>query len=376
MLLIQFGDGIGHFRLYPDTESDAVSVSGIHEALYAVGKFVLVHHPVAQRTAVVKAGILVAEPAVVHHEELAAHRSDVGHHLVHAGFVDVEIDSFPTVQQDLALPVAVGDLMRTGPAMEVARGPAETFVGICQGKFRSAERLARSERKRAVVGADTGEDAVIIGIVGDYVDMVIATVAERCTNHRACILGRLAVQGEHYLRVGSVRIAHAVLVLDAQHSSLEGFFHQPAFIGPGAIEMAHPDIAGTDGQECRVELAQQDGLLLPVDDLRPGLDHIHVVEGLVIQFHTEIIGFVLESDAGYIPILRRRCGYTLDDKVEGHVTVSVRDFNRVLADLSLAIRGIRVQGTDPGETEGVGIGYLRSEVQESGSLALAGAEDK
>ena len=134
----------------------------IYKTLDAVGQFVLVHHPVTKRAGIVQAGILVAEPAIVHDEEFASHGGDIRHHLVHAGFVDIEINAFPAVQENHTFPVAMHDLVRTGPVVEIARGTAQALVRIGKGKFRSAEAFALAESQRAVVRTDAREKAVIV----------------------------------------------------------------------------------------------------------------------------------------------------------------------------------------------------------------------
>ena len=177
MLLVKLGFGIGHLGLDPDTEADLVARGRIDQPLDAVRQFAGVDLPVAQGTVVDVARILDAEPAVVHDEEFAAHARDVGHHLVHGGLIDVEVDAFPAVQQDLALLVAMGDPVGASPAVEVAGGAAQAFPGPGESEFRGAEGLAAREFIGAVVGADAGEEPVVIGVVRDGLQVVIAAVA-------------------------------------------------------------------------------------------------------------------------------------------------------------------------------------------------------
>ena len=96
---------------------------------------------------VVLAGIFVAEPAVVHHEEFSAHGGDVSHHLGHALFVDVEIDSLPAVEQYVAFLVAVAEHILAPPTVEVAADSAEPLVAEGQRKGRSGEGLAFGEAR-------------------------------------------------------------------------------------------------------------------------------------------------------------------------------------------------------------------------------------
>ena len=107
MLFIQFTLSVRHFRLYPDTKSDTLPLSLIYQPSNTRRQFLLIHHPVAQRSVVGLARIFVTKPAVVHHKKFTAHRRNIRHHLLHTAFVDFEIDTFPTVQQNLSELVAI-----------------------------------------------------------------------------------------------------------------------------------------------------------------------------------------------------------------------------------------------------------------------------
>ena len=121
MGFVEFGNGIGHLRLNPDTELDAVLAGVAQQSFDTLGQLVLVDHPVTEAGIVDLAGIFVTKPSVVHHEQLATHRGNVAHHLVHALLVNVEIDAFPRVQQDFALLVAVCQHVFAAPLMEIPR---------------------------------------------------------------------------------------------------------------------------------------------------------------------------------------------------------------------------------------------------------------
>ena len=69
----------------------------IDKALDAVGKLVLVHYPVAERTGVVQAGILVSEPAVVHNEELHAGFLALLSKSHQLALINVKIVGFPAI---------------------------------------------------------------------------------------------------------------------------------------------------------------------------------------------------------------------------------------------------------------------------------------
>ena len=98
MLLVEFRGGVGHLRLYPDTELDAFLCGIIAKRADAVRQLVGIGLPVAQGRIVAVALILAAKPAVVHNKQFTPHHGDVIHHLVHALLSDVEIDTLPGVQ--------------------------------------------------------------------------------------------------------------------------------------------------------------------------------------------------------------------------------------------------------------------------------------
>ena len=133
--------------------------------------------------------------------------------------------------------------------------------------------------------------------------MIVAAITQGSPNDGTGILRRLAIQREHYLRMGSMRVAHAVLVLDAQYTAVEGLLDQASFISPCTVQVAYPHVPHADGEEGRIELPEHDGLLGVVEDLCPGLDHVDVLEGLVEDLDTEIIYLVLEGHGHDISIL-------------------------------------------------------------------------
>ena len=92
----------------------------LYKSWHTVGQLLTVNHPVAERRVVGLAWILVAKPSVVHNEQFAAHRGNVAHHLVHALLVDVEIHTFPAVEQNVAQLVAMGKHILASPLVEVA----------------------------------------------------------------------------------------------------------------------------------------------------------------------------------------------------------------------------------------------------------------
>ncbi len=73
MFFIKFADGIGHLRLYPDAEFDAMLLGALNKPGNTGRKLLRVHLPVSECTIVRYARILHAEPSVVHDEQFTAH---------------------------------------------------------------------------------------------------------------------------------------------------------------------------------------------------------------------------------------------------------------------------------------------------------------
>ena len=128
MCLVELTGGVGHLGLNPDTELHTVLTGIAQQTFNAFRQLTLIDYPVAQRGIIDGTRILVAKPSVVHHEELTAHGGDVGHHLVHALLVDVEIDALPRVEQNLTFCLPIGEHIFTTPAVEVTRDTAQSFL--------------------------------------------------------------------------------------------------------------------------------------------------------------------------------------------------------------------------------------------------------
>ena len=178
VLVVELALGVRHLRLYPYTELHAQLLSLVEQAFYAVGQLLAVHLPVAERAVVGLARILLAEPSVVHHEQFAAHRLDVCHHLRHVLLVDVKVDTLPRVEQNLALAVGVGEFVLAAPAVEVAAHSAESLLAVRERCDWRHEGLVLLQMILRVVVVDAGEELVILRLVGHGAQLVVAGVAD------------------------------------------------------------------------------------------------------------------------------------------------------------------------------------------------------
>ena len=141
MLVVKLADAVGHLWFDPYSEADSMNICTLYQPADSVRKLVPVDLPVSKRAVVGQTRIFLAEPSVIHHEEFASHVRDIGHHLVHSRLVNVEINAFPAVQKDLARLVSMGDLIVSGPSVEVAAGTAQSLFRIGESQFRSLEDL-------------------------------------------------------------------------------------------------------------------------------------------------------------------------------------------------------------------------------------------
>ena len=145
MFLEEFTLCVRHLRLKPNTELYALLLGFGKQSLNAIGQLVLVNHPVAQCTVVNATFVLIAKPSVVHNEEFATHRLDVCHHLRHFRLFDVEVNTLPRVEQNLALDVAVHQFVLASPTVEVAAHSAHSLLAVREGCDGSGEGLVLGE---------------------------------------------------------------------------------------------------------------------------------------------------------------------------------------------------------------------------------------
>ena len=87
---------------------------------------------------------------------------------------------------------------------------------------------------------------MVVSIAGVYAKFIVSAVAEGCADDAACILLRLAVEGEHHFSMVRMRIPGSVFILDNSHSAVQRFLHQKSFCSPCSMKMAHPYVSDAD----------------------------------------------------------------------------------------------------------------------------------
>ena len=206
------------------------------QTLDTVGQLVLINLPVAESAVIRLTRILHTKPTIVHHEEFATHRGDVAHHLVHTRLIDVHVDTFPGVEQDLALLVAMSQLVVAAPLVEVAAYARESLLREAQGNGWCSENLTLLQMILGVVGIDACEEIVEIRIIRLHLQLVVAAIDDGRTNHVASILLTLAVEREHHLAMGSMGIAHTILILDNLLARSQRLLTEDGLVTPRAVE--------------------------------------------------------------------------------------------------------------------------------------------
>ena len=304
--LEEFAFRVHHLRLYPDAELNAAFAGSLRQRIESVGQFVLVHHPVSQAGGVVLSRILVAEPTVVHDEQLAAKLADVVHHGNHARLVDVEVEAFPRVQEDVArLHSAVQHAFGACPAVEVTAGAAQAFVGKGESKMRRLERLLRVKDVFAGLRVDACIEVMFLVGYGVETEFEVAAPAEGSTNDAATVLLRPSVEGNHDFGRIEMSVTRSVGITDDFHAACQRLRCRFRLCCPVAVHVRYPYIPLAQSKMARVETLQGDGLLLGILNLCPRLNDVHLVVCLVENSDSDGLQLVLHrEDVGLRSILR------------------------------------------------------------------------
>ncbi len=211
MFLIEFAFGIGHFRLNPDAELDAVLLGRGNKAFDSFGQLLLVDYPVAQTCVVYVARIFITEPSVVHDKELASQTGNVAHHLIHHRLVYFHVDTFPAIEQYVAQLVTMLQAIFQGPTMESAAHTPFAFGAVGYGKLGCGQYLLGLQAIGGTIVIDAGQEGQVV-IVGIENHLEVAAPQQVGTNRTAFVLLGSTVKGDHDGRVHIKGIAKLHLV--------------------------------------------------------------------------------------------------------------------------------------------------------------------
>ena len=194
MLLVEFGEGVGHLGFYPNAELQSALLGCLHEGRHALGQLHGVGLPVAQSVLVHGAAVLGAEPPVIHDEEFAAQHLQAVHHLFEVLLAHVHIDALPGVEQNLAVLHAVGHHALLGPAVEGAAHATQSLLAVGIGQYGGGEALARLEGVGRVFLVDACHEVVHLLVARLHEELVVAVPAEHGTDGASAVLAGSPVE--------------------------------------------------------------------------------------------------------------------------------------------------------------------------------------
>ena len=323
--------------------------------------------------------IFATEPAVVHHEQLSAHAGDVGHHLLHAFLVDIEIHSFPAVQQNFAQAGAVSQPVVASPAVEVAANAANPVFAVAQRQWRSNESLAFAEVVGRVVVVDSGEEVVIVGIVGVEPQFVVAGVADGCADCASGVLVSLAVERYHHFAVRGVGVSCAVGVLYHFNAVGQWSLLHTCLVGPRAVQLRHMYVGAADRQIAGHETRELYGAFLVAGYLSPCL--YNILSGVCTVFNVDVEGINLVGHAhggDFCAVGVSFFRYAGNVHHSGHIAVGVDCREGFFLVWVVAVHGVCVEARSAcgAEIRDVGIRKGVAVVQEFERLALCCVQHK
>ena len=280
VLPIQAAVDVDHFRLDPDAEAESEIGDLFTQTFQPTGQLLGIGVPVAEGAGIVAA---VAEPAVVHDEQLDPELFSRFRHGDQIAFADIEVGRFPRVEQDrtfLIRPFAAQDML-FHKAVHIAALTAEALLRKGHDRLRGVKDLAAFEQEAEArrihalynAGLEKGADldgGVVVAAVDqiEAVDVAVILDGVGTVEHEE----RIAAVG------GAARAAFDHIF--AARDSDGAFVH---FTRPCAVEGGdRPTAVG------QIELGGHQAFELErffavVDELRPSRDHVALRIDAVMQ---------------------------------------------------------------------------------------------
>ena len=143
---------------------------------------------------------------------------------------------------------------------------------------------------------DAGIEVVLMlgGGIDAYLE--VAAPTESGTDGAATMFLGLSVERQHHLGSIEMGVAGAVAVADDLQATRQRLLGDRGLCRPVAMQVRQPHVTTADGQVTRVIAFQRDGLLFLMRDVRPGLDDVHRLIGLVIHLHRDGQQLVLQGE--------------------------------------------------------------------------------
>ena len=308
MIVNQLTLCIRKLRFDPYTEFDSIFLSRIGQPLNTIRQLFRIYHPIAQRRVVIYPAIFPAKPAIVHHKKLTSHRSNVVHHLVHLRFFNIQIYTFPTIEQDIPWLVATVNHTCTCPPMEITAGTANTFLRISQRQYRSSEYFFRFQFILGSFFIHSGKNTVYRSaerIIHIHSDLSTSAPAKCCTNYTATIFLRLAIKRKHHFRMITQPVADTIHILNHFHSGNQRLTFKLCLSSPMSVQRRYPYIRATNQKMTGVKAFKYHRLFLVVRHLHPCFYHIYLLISLIVHFYSERIYTVFHRNHSQYGILHR-----------------------------------------------------------------------
>ena len=150
---------------------------------------------------------------------------------------------------------------------------------------------------------DTCQQGVAIFSACLDAQFIVACPTQGSTNHASAVLLRFTIERYHHLSTVVHCCAHAIVVDNHLQTCCQGFFCHTGLLSPGTMKMREPGSLLSEGHHTTGILLQFDGLFLAIANHRPGLNHIALVVGFIIEVHEEVVFLILQGDDGQVALL-------------------------------------------------------------------------
>ena len=228
-----------HFRLHPDAELHPQLPDAGGQGLQAAGELLLVDRPVPQAAEV---AVALAEPAVVHDEQLHAQRCPLPGDGGQLFLVKMELRGLPVVDKHRAALSSIGvpdELLPDGPVEAVGHG-GQAVGGADQGRLRGGKALPGGQGPAEVVGMDAHHQPGVVKLAALRRRQKIAAVQQgRAVADPVVLPGVMVAEDDE----GVVLVAGGPP--DAAHALLAG-------AQGGAVQVPLLDVSAVEGDEVQV----------------------------------------------------------------------------------------------------------------------------
>ena len=182
------------------------------------------------------------------------------------------------------------------PSVERTAHASHALGRISQRQTGSTEHLLGLQDilRRLWINADVQVVLVLSSGIDAYLE--VAAPAECGTDSTALMLLRFAVERQHHLRGIEMSVAGTITVANCLQTACQRFLCHVSLGSPVAMQMRQPYVATTQRQMAGIEAFQRNGLLLTIGNLRPRLDDVYRLIGLIAYLHCDGHQLILHSE--------------------------------------------------------------------------------